>query len=120
MRIYTWPACGCPFVSRWPTIFPMVSSSMSSLDEPPRPSPKPSSDDDKLRDAAPRCAAASGGLSLGTICVGLSLKLLVRGGCRLICVVGRHRHRGAWAAAAAVSVGWICLLYACLTAGLLD
>ena len=56
--------CGCPFVSRWPTIFTMVSSSMSSLDEPPRPSPKPSSDDDKLCDAAPRCAAASGGLSL--------------------------------------------------------
>ena len=54
----------------------------------------------------------------GTICVGLALKLLVRGGCRLICVVGRHHHRGAWAAAAAASVGWICLLDACLTAGL--
>ena len=45
-----------------------------------------------------------------TTCVGLSLKLLVRGGCQLSCGGGRHRHWGLRAAAAAVSVGWICLL----------
>eukprot|EP01049_Picozoa_sp_SAG25_P027515 SAG25_NODE_14367_length_255_cov_5.230769_1_plen_75_part_01 len=33
-------------------------------------------------------------------------------------MVGRHRHRGLGGAAAAASVGWICLLDACLTAGL--
>ena len=53
-----------------------------------------------------------------TNCVGLSHKTRLRRRWRLSCVVGRHRHRGLGGAAAAASVGWICLLDACLTAGL--
>jgi hypothetical protein len=41
-------------------------------DELPHPSPKPSSDDNGLPDAASRCAAASGGLSLASGDVALS------------------------------------------------
>ena len=53
-----------------------------------------------------------------TNCVDLSHKRRVRRIWRLSCGGGRHRHRGLGAAAAAASIDWICLLYACLTAGL--
>jgi hypothetical protein len=50
---------GCPFVSRWPTILTISSSSLSSLDEPPRPSPKPSFDEEKVYAVAYGAVAAS-------------------------------------------------------------